>query len=208
MGVQIIKDKPFYVVGIGIFLLLFVISIGWSNSKSATVPVMEEETIVVSSSSDPYFGLARRIAQEEHLRIVEEFADVLRSHPKFVILVASPRNITAEKLAYIGDTIKGQGYYPALGIISGSTLDTASQLWERRNSAQTGSAFVGGDVDTLQLIYEPTLFDISNSTNTRAVLNENSLSEALKQADYFYWTRHSGGSTWYLERRVRRLEQT
>ena len=115
-------------------MLFFVISIAWNDSGSKTIREIGEETIVVSAHDDPYFSLAQRIAQEENLRIVEEFADVLPFHPKFIILVASPWNLSIEKLASIGNTFKSQDYYPAFGIISGSTLDAAEQLWERRNS--------------------------------------------------------------------------
>jgi hypothetical protein len=197
MKIKTIKEKSFFAIVISVFLLFFVISIAWDDSRSKTIREIGEETVVVSAHSDPYFSLAQRIAQEENLRIVEEFTAVLPFHPKFIILVASPSNLTIEKLASIGNTFKSQDYYPAFGIISGSTLHAAEQLWERRNSVQVGNNFVGGDVDILQLVYEPTIFNISDGSNAKIALNKNSLIETLKQADYFYWTRHSGGRTWF-----------
>lgn len=197
MKIETVKEKSLYVIGISVFLVFLVILMAWNPSESKTIRETGEETVVVSAHSDPYFSLAQRIAQEENLRLVEEFIDSLQFNPKFIILVASPSNLTIEKLASIGDTFISQDYYPALGIISGSTLDKAEQLWERRNLAHAGNNFVGGDVEILQLIYEPTIFDISNGANTKIALNQDSLIEILKQADYFYWTRHSGGRTWY-----------
>ena len=197
MKVKTLKEHAFYGIVINVFLLFFVISMAWHNSESKVSREISDETVVVSAPSDPYFRFAQRIAQEEKLRIVEEFTDVLQFHPKFIILVVSPSNLTVEKLARIGNIFKSQDYYPALGIISGSTLDTAEQLWERRNSAQAGNNFLGGDVDILQLVYEPTIFNIGDGANTKIALNKNSLIETLKQADYFYWTRHSGGRTWF-----------
>ena len=117
-----------------------------------------KETVVVAQKSDPYFSLAQRIAQEEKLDIIEEFADILQFNPRFVILVASPGNLTAERLTDIGYFFKNQDYYPALGIISGSTLEKAEQLWARRNLAKEGNNFVGGDTEVPELIYEPTIF--------------------------------------------------
>ncbi|MBN1873308.1 MAG: hypothetical protein JXA33_03690 [Anaerolineae bacterium] len=197
MEIKPIKEKSAYVIGVSILLLFLTISIAWNTSKSKTTRELNEETVVVSAHSDPYFSLAQQISQEENLRIVEEFTDILQFSPKYIIWVASPSNLTIEKLANIGNTFKSQDYYPALGIISGSTLDIAERLWERRNSAQAGNNFIGGDVEILQLIYEPTIFNISDGANTKIALNKISLIESLKQADYFYWTRHSGASTWY-----------
>lgn len=197
MKINTVKKKLFYIIGLSILFLLFVFSTDWNRSESKKIREIGEETIVISARSDPYFSLAQQIAQEENLKIVEEFADALQLNPKFIILVASPSNLSIEKLASIGSAYKNQDYYPALGIISGSTLTTAEQLWERRNSAQAGNNFIGGDVEILQLIYEPTILDISNGANIKIDLTQDSLVETLKQADYFYWTRHSGGRTWY-----------
>lgn len=197
MKINTVKRKSFYTIGVSIFLLFLVFSMDWNQSESKTIQELGEETILVSAHSDPYFSLAQQIAQEENLKIVEEFTDALQLNPKFIILVASPSNLSIEKLASIGNTYKNQDYYPALGIISGSTLNAAIQLWDRRNLAQSGNNFIGGDVEILQLIYDPTILDISDGANTKIVLTQDSLIEKLKQADYFYWTRHSGGRTWY-----------
>jgi hypothetical protein len=188
---------PFYVIAIGAVLLFFVVSMAGNHSGSSTMQDVSEETVVVSAHSDPYFGLAQRISRSEDLRLFEKFADVLPYHPKFVILVAAPENLTVESLESIGDTFKSQEYYPAVGMISGSTLDAAEQLWERRKSVQAGTNFLGGDVDILQSVYEPTIFNVSENATTQIALTKHSLIETLQQADYFYWTRHSGGRTWY-----------
>jgi len=42
------------------------------NTKRETI----KETVVVAQPSDRYYPLASKIAQEENLEIVEEFADV------------------------------------------------------------------------------------------------------------------------------------
>jgi hypothetical protein len=189
--------KPIYVIAIGAVLLFLVVSLAGNQSGSSTVQDVGEETVVVSAHSDPYFGLAQRISQSENLQLLEGFADVLQNHPKFVILVAAPENLTVEVLANMGNIYKSQGYYPAVGIISGSTLDAAEQLWERRKSVQAGNNFLGGDVDILQAVYEPTIFNVSDDVPIKIALTKPSLIETLQQADYFYWTRHSGGRTWY-----------
>lgn len=203
MKIKTIKEKTLYTVAVGvsIFLLFLVISVSGTRGASlnADKNIKREiikETVVVSQQSDPYYTLAQKIAQEENLEIAEAFADVLKFNPRFIILVASPENLTQERLSSIGYILKNQDYYPGLGIISGSTLEKAEQLWARRGLAKEGHNYVGGDVEILQLIYEPTIFNISEGKNEKIALNKNNLIETLKQADYFYWTRHTGPRDW------------
>ena len=205
MKIKTIKEKPLYAVsaGISIFLLFFILSCSWigdevkNQGQEAKREYGLKETIIVSQQADPYYSLAQKIAQTERLEIVEEFTEVLKFHPKFIIWVASPQNLTKERLLNIGRIFKSSDYYPGLGIISGSTLEKAEQLWARRNLAQEGSSYVGGDVEETQLIYEPTIFNISDGSQGKIELNKDNLIKVLKQADYLYWARHVGGTTWY-----------
>lgn len=204
-----IEKKLFYVfaAGISLCLLFFVIGCFWIGhevkrqrheaQRDYGEREVVNETVVVSRKSDPYYGLAQEIAQAEKLEIVEEVADVLQFNPKYIILVASPDTVTAERLAGIGRFFQNHDYYPALGIISGSTFEKAEQLWARGNLAQAGNNYVGGDTEVPQLVYAPSIFDISAGVGKRVELNKQNLIETLKQADYIYWTRHTGATTWY-----------
>ena len=87
-------------------MLFLVFSVDWDQPESKPIREFGEETILVSAYSDPYFSLAQQIAQEENLKIVEEFSDALQFNPNFIILVASPGNLSIEKLANIGNTYK------------------------------------------------------------------------------------------------------
>ncbi len=157
---------------------------------------VRDTTVIVAQKTDPYYALAETIAKEEGLELFEEFTDILELRPKYVLLVASPDNLSAERLLGIGRVYKNQDYYPALGIISGSTLEKAEQLWARRDSAKANVAYIGGDVDILQHVFEPTIVDITGGVNRAIPLKRASLVEALRQADYFYYTRHTGPRDW------------
>ena len=65
-----------------------------------------QETVIVSPRSDPYYDLARRIAEAEELAIVEELADAMEYEPTFIILVAPPQNLTKERMLEIGRAFK------------------------------------------------------------------------------------------------------
>ncbi|MBN1430963.1 MAG: hypothetical protein JXB07_21520 [Anaerolineae bacterium] len=179
----------------GTHFIAWVMRAGLGGNKQQQRAV-NAEMVVVSQQDDPYYSLAQTIAREENLRVVEEFTDVLPLTPMYIILVASPDNLTAERLAEIGYVLKNQDYYPALGIISGSTLQKAEQLWERRSLAGKGNHYVAGDVEILQSIYEPTIFNITDGETGKIELTRENLIEALQQADYFYWTRHTGPKDW------------
>ena len=114
-----------------------------SSSDQDTTREVTQETIVVSQSSDPYYGLAQKIAEAETLALVEEFAEALEYNPRYIILVASPQNLSGEGLLDIGRLFKNSDYYPGLGIITGSTIEKAEQLWARRGSVQSGNRLPG-----------------------------------------------------------------
>lgn len=75
-------------------------------------------------------------------------------------------------------------------------MEKAEQLWARRGLPRGGNNYLGGDVDILQMIYEPTIYDISDNSHEKIVLNKENLINTLKQADYFYWARHTGPRDW------------
>lgn len=167
-------------------------------SKIIRSPVREikTEAIVVAENTDPYFSLAQKIAQEDGLDIVKSVDEALQKSPRFIILVSSPENLTSEKLSDIGNLFQKQDFYPGLGIISGSTIDKAERLWSNRNRTRNGDDYLGGDVDILQRIDTPTIYDISANSQEKLALTKETLIASLKQADYFYWARHTGPKDW------------
>lgn len=195
-----LTSKLFYAVAavLSVFLLFLIASCSWDGGisdkdegKSAL------ETIIVSDPSDPYYPLAQKIAQSEGFDIGENLEEALQYHPRFIILVASPENLTSERFSSMGRFFKGLEDYPGLGIISGSSLENAEQLWERRGLAQEGINFVGGDVEASQRVFEPAIYNISDGADEKTGLNKGSLIEALEKADYLYWARHSAATNWF-----------
>lgn len=188
-----------------LLLLCLVTSCGWpaavrKNQEQAapsTTETAEVQTIVVAQPSDAYYSLAQTIAQSEQLVLVDAFADVFVYHPTYVIVVASPSSLTPERFLAMGQMMQDAAYYPGLGIITGSTLAQATQLWARKDAVHAGQAYLGGDQEVTQLVFEPTIFTLSATPPQQIALTKASLLEALQQADYFYWGRHVGQITWY-----------
>lgn len=198
-----IREKTLYAAAVGVGIALVFSASSCSQAYSQAYSQVGEakshvkETVVVSQRSDPYYSLAQKIAQAEELELVQEFAEVLKFNPKFIIWVASPQAITKEKLLDIGRLFKNSDYYPGFGIISGSTLEKAEQLLVRKDLARAGKNYLGGDLEPTQRVYEPTIFDLGDDSNESIGLDKAHLIDALKQADYFYWSRHVGKRTWY-----------
>lgn len=152
-------------------------------------------TAVVCRPSDPYYELAEKIARAEDAPLVDEFDRVLDVFPKYVVVVASPAALTSQRLMSIGRVYQDWNYYPAVGIITGSTIEAAERLWSRGRLVRHGNHYVGGDVDILREVYEPTILSPTDSPTVTALSKER-LIESLRKASYFYWTRHSGPRSW------------
>ncbi len=157
----------------------------------------EVETIVVALPDDPYYSLAQKIAEEEGLKLTASLTDAIQQSPRYIIQVASPEQITSENLLQTGKLFSEQGYYPGYGIITGSTLAKAEALWQRRSLAHSGRNFTGSDVEETLLQFEPAIFDLSVDPPEQLPLTRETLVSTLAQADFFHWSRHSGGSSWY-----------
>ena len=176
------------------------VALTWRNSLKINTEVNREikvEAIVISDPADPYYSLAQEIARSENIEIAPNFTQALKSHPKFMIMVAAPQNLTEERLLNIGRIFKSMDHYPALGIITGSTLPQAEQLWLRGAGAQDGQSYLGTDVDQGHLIDSPTIYDLSADPATEMALTKENLINTLQQADYYYWPRHVSDDKWF-----------
>jgi len=172
----------------------------WRNSlylgKSASRNVIAE-TVVVCAPEDPYYELALKITRAEHLELAHNFSNALKFNPRFILLVAAPGNLTEARLLNMGSIFKSTGYYPALGMITGSTIEKAEQLWAWRGLAREGNNYLGTDVEKGQLQFVPAIFDFSGEEVRQMELNKENLISTLEQADYFYWARHVAADKWH-----------
>lgn len=200
MKIYTVSKKIFGAIALitGFFLFLFTCSFSWGDEGAKNqLQKNPIEAVVVSQPSDPYYSLAQKIARAENLSIIEDFSKITDLNPRYIIWVASPDNLTGEKLLDIGRIFKDSNYYPGLGIISGSTIEKAEQLWNKKDLVQKGNDYLGSDADKSQLLSEPTIFNINHDISEKIELNKNNLIDVLKKADYFYWVRHVGTTTWY-----------
>jgi len=156
--------------------------------------------VVLSSPQSEYYPLAVEIAQTESIPLADSWEDTLAGSPAVVYWVVSPGELSDSWMAEVGLIQKQHGSFPSVGIITGSTLEDARQLWLRgrllreewaqqepdRFYAANGE-FPTADIDQAQLL------KWSNDGFEISPLNKASLSDALQQADYLTFTGHGAG---------------
>ena len=181
---------------LGIFLVF--VAGGFDLFVQATANLNDgTDAVIVSERSDPYYRLAEQIARSDSLPLVHSLDEAVKSNPRFMILVASPKNLDEARLLSIGEMFKRLDDYPALGIITGSTIAHAEQLWLRRHTVGAGGYYLGGDTEKGLLIDAPVLLDISADAGEESELNKDNLTGILQQAAYFYWARHVTETKWF-----------
>jgi len=89
-------------------------------------------TVIWSEPKDPYYDLAREIARAEGLPLADALDAALADDPEFLIWVVSPERLSEEIFSDLGAALQRHGKVVSVGLISGSTIDTARALWQRR----------------------------------------------------------------------------
>jgi hypothetical protein len=155
-----------------------------------------QETVVMSNPADAYYGLAQTIAETEGLVLVDNLTQAIAYRPEFILWVAAPQSVDEAALWQAGDIFKDMDYYPALGIISGGTMDIAEQLWRNGQLARNGENYLGSDVEVDQGVLEALIVDLNQPQGTPLPLTHAALIQTLQKSDYFYWVRHVSATRW------------
>ncbi len=183
---------------LGLVLLLIGRSTGPQprvSDAAETLPVYD--LVVLAEPEDPYTVLADEIAQAEGAPRLNALEALETVDAAYVLYVASPQRLTETRLLTLGALSVATGRYPAIGIISGSTLEQARALWQRGAEVHAGKGFFGSGVDGPGKLAESTLWDMSAEPVVATPLTKPDLLRALQVADYFYWARHVSETRWY-----------
>ena len=162
------------------------------NAKSCDTNI-----VVLSEEHDAYFSLAQEISNTENAILITSVEKLNDLSPKYLIYVAEPKNISEENLLTFSRFFKNSKKYPAFGIITGKTLESARKLWQRRKLAKEGMNFIATDTDYTANFNEGFIFDVSTQPIKKCTLDRENLLNALVNADYFYWSRHVSYRGWF-----------
>ncbi len=96
------------------------------------------ETVVLSRPEDPFRALGQEIAATESLAVADSFADLRRRAPRHVLWVTAPQGLSDREMVAAGRFL--QDAPVSIGIITGSSVDSARNLWLRARLADATRA--------------------------------------------------------------------
>ncbi|MDK2980835.1 MAG: hypothetical protein PWQ55_1182 [Chloroflexota bacterium] len=171
----------------------------WRNNLDLGQAAKEapiQKTVVIGDPQDAYYNLAQTIAAEEGLPLVATLPQALAYRPTSILWVAAPEHIDEAVLWNAGDIFKSMDYYPALGFISGKTVELAEQLWRNGSLTRNGENFMASDVEADQDVLSAIIVDLNQPEAAPVPLTLDNLIATLQKADNFYWVRHVSGTRW------------
>lgn len=150
-------------------------------------------TVVLANKNDPFYSLAEEIARKEDIPIAHSPGEVFAREPLYLLWVASPSYLSDRVLIDFSLALKKRKSGISIGIISGSTLESARKLWQRAGEAKGGkmitanapspAAHIKGKITT----YDKGKIEVHP-------INKENLQQAFQKADYLTFTGHGGTS--------------
>lgn len=188
------KRRRFFVITslLGMFLLVGIPA--QTVHSSAPLPQSQTGIVVLADPNDPYYPLAEEIAGTEKAPLAPDLTTALAYKPEFLLWVASPSFFLDTVFVEFGLTMKGQPSAVSTGIITGSSIESARELWERSSEVRSQAFFAVNAPNPSARIFEGRIMEITqNSVETQPLTKPNFVN-ALQSADYLTFTGHGGNS--------------
>lgn len=156
-------------------------------------PVAGEQprTLILADPDDTYYALAEEIAREEGLSIAHTLEEVLARDPIFLLWVASPGHLSEQRLVDLGLALRDRPSAISVGIITGSTLEDARNLWLRASEVKVERAFAANAENPAGHI-EAGIMAYDGAEATVLPLTRQNLVESLLEAGYLTFSGHGG----------------
>jgi len=174
-----------------IFLLLVLIQTLHADPTGKTAVLVELD--------DPYYTLAEEIAQHEDLPLVNSLSEAFACDPTFLLWVVAPSSLSDQRMIEFGIALREQARVISIGIISGSTVDLARDLWQRGAQVKGQQVFAVNSKYPSAGFPEGRLIQFRGDNGVTQPLSKSSLLQAIAKADYLTYTGHSGNYYWKLE---------
>lgn len=168
------------------------------NESPANSPVCS--IIILGEPGDPYYPLAQEIAQQEGAILIHSLNEALPCQPTFLLWVSSPHNITERELIKLGLFQFEYARSISTGIITGSTIQKARDLWLRFppafrqltvavNAANPSAGITSGRIR----VYRQSELIEEKPLDKRHLIN------AMTRANHLSFTGGGGNSFWILD---------
>jgi len=208
-GSAIGKRCPGIQTGVGLcelrwtlLILLLSVLIGASQAGPTA-----GDTVVLADVNDPYYPLAEEIARYENAPLVGSLNEAFACDPTFVLWVVAPSCLSNRRMIEMGVGLLEQTRVFAIGIISGSTMDLARDLWQRGAQAKGQRAVAVNAKYPSAGFLEGRLIQFRGADKEVHPLSKSSLLQALTETDYLTYTGHSGSDYWELEEKVKLVSE-
>jgi hypothetical protein len=175
-----------------------------SPAASAQAPALVPgDAVILASPDDAYYALAEEIAQHEALLVVHSLDEAVARGPTFLLWVVSPSRLSEQALIELGLAVHDRQQVISTGIISGSTLEQAQQLWRRASQTKGQRVYAVNAANPTAHILEGQISTFDGGQYTSQPLTKANLTHALQNADHLTFTGHGGNGYWRLDEDVK-----
>jgi hypothetical protein len=150
-----------------------------------------DSMLVLADTQDPFYALAEEIATAEGAALLDSFEDALARDPEYLLWVVSPSWMSDQALVDFSLALGARDTLVSVGIISGSTMEHARQLWQRAGEVDgrlvvvANAANPSGHIPSSIVVFGP------GGVALRPLTLDN-LIHYLERADYLTFTGHGG----------------
>lgn len=155
-------------------------------------------TVILADPDDPYYALAKEIAQHEALPIAHFLDEAIARDPVFLLWIVSPWHLSDQVLVDFGLAMRDRQSAISMGIISGATLEEARELWLRASEVK-GRRVIAATAANPSGHIEAKIIIFDEGGATIQPLSKANLKQGLQDADYLTFTGHGGWTRLELE---------
>jgi hypothetical protein len=151
-------------------------------------------TVVLCQPNDPFRPLAEEISAAESIALLDSLEAAIAQRPTFLLWVVSPARLSDRVATTFSAALDQQRPRISTGLITGSTLEKARALYERRMRVEgaPASAIVGADTFNAPQIVEAGVAG-ERSRPLGAVAD---VLELLARGGYVHYSGHGTTTSW------------
>jgi hypothetical protein len=163
------------------------------EAPNTSKAVATSNTVVLADPDDAYYALAGEITQRDGARLVGSLEEAFALDPEFLLWVVSPSQMSDAVLVDFGRAMETRESAIAVGVISGTTMEKARELWLRRSEVQARLVVAANAANPSGNIASGiTAFGAGGTAYHPLTLD--TLTRYLQRADYLTYTGHGGRS--------------
>lgn len=189
------KDKRFYRYTI-FFIFTLIMPLIMNFPEQAKANSIEcTTTVILSSPEDPYYPLAEEISQKETIPVYRSLKEAAESEPTYLLWVASPDFLSEKAVMEFSEGFRSMKSVPAVGIISGKTIEDAKRLWKGtvQIPVENYTRIIGRKTGKI----EPGIFAGSGAQISSITYTKENILSALQQTDVVQISMEGGAQSWF-----------